>query len=428
MGSSGVVTANSEQWDWEKGKRTVIASVAPLPDCQWQEEPYVSPDGESFSAIVRREDESFTLRVNNDTWTESFEKAWLPRFSPDGRLTALVMNDDEWTLAVDGVPWESRFDFIWGTLFGNGGQIYASVQQGMEYGLCADGEAWDTLYENATDFSLRDDGRKSAAVVQVKSLKQADLAGFRSGVYSVAVDGEAWDASFVNVWAPVFDFRGGDRVAAQVRLNAYEYTVAINGEPWPSTFNCIWAPSFDPATGAVAAPVRRQGRWGMAIEAALDWKPVYYQCWDQKWSPDGKRLWAVVAPDFGKFTVASNNLPWKKTFPAITDLTLSPDGRRAAALASHINSDYRVVVDGTVWQGSWDMAWKPVFSPDGGHVAALVRGPGGNMTYLVDDRPTGESFSRAWPPVFSPDNRYLLLRGIQNNALVRVVIALSDIS
>lgn len=427
MGSSDVATTNSDKWDWDRGKRTVLSSVAPKPEYLWQEEPYVSPDGETFSAVVRLKDESFTLRVNDDVWPESYEKAWLPRFSPDGRLTSLVMADDEWTLAVDGVPWEERFAFMWGTVFGAGGQIYTAIQQDMQYGVCSDGVAWESLYENATDLSLRGDGRKSAAVVQVAPLKQADLEGFRGGVYTVAVDGQAWDASFMNVWTPVFDARGGERVAAQARLNAHEYTIVINGEPWPSTYNCVWTPCFDPITGVASAPVRQQGRWGMAIDAALAWKPVYYQCWDQQWSRDGKRLWAVVAPEYGKFTVACNNLPWKATFPVVTDLTLSPDGDRAAALASRINAQFRVVVDGTVWQGSWDMAWRPVFSPDGNHVAALVRGPGGNMTYLADNTLAGESFSRAWPPVFSPDSRSLLLRGIQNNALVRVVMPLTDI-
>ena len=413
-------------WDWERGARTVLPSVAAGEEYLWQEEPCVSPDGETFAAVVRLEDERFTLRINDATWEESFEKVWLPRYAPDGRLTALVMNDGEWTLAVDGTPWEERFAFIWGTMFGNGGQIYAAIQQDMQYGLCADGVPWENLYENANEFALRGDGKKSASVVQVKSLKQADIEGFRSGVYSVAVDGEVWDTSFMNVWSPVFDGRGGERVAAQVRLNALEYSIALNGELWPATYSCIWAPAFDPATGAIAAPVRQGGRWGMAIDAGMDWNPAYYQCWGQQWSPDGKRLWAIVAPAYGKFTVACNNAPWKETFPVITELALSPDGSRAAALACHANTNYQVVVDGAVWQGSWDMAWQPVFSPDSAHVAALVES-GQSKTYLVDNRPVGQSFTQAWPPVFSPDSASVLLRGIRNNALIRVVLPLRDI-
>lgn len=422
-----IASEASERWDWEKGKRTVVPSVAPKEKYFWQEEPCVSLDGETFAAVVRLEDETFTARVNDNEWENSFDKVWLPRFAPDGRLACLVMADDEWTLAVDGVPWEARFDFIWSTLFGSGGQIYAAIQKDMTYGMVRDGEPWEELFENANEFSLRSDGKKSAAVVQVQSLKQADIEGFRSGIFSLAVDGaRAWDSSYMNLWTPVFDSRGGERIACQARLTPFEYTIIVNDEPWPTTYNCVWTPAFDPATGALAAPVRVGGRWGMCIDAALQWAPRYYQCWQQQWSPDGKRLWAIVAPEFGKFTVACNDQPWGETFPVVSNLTLSPDGARAAALACRSNAEFRVVVDGKPWQGSWDMAWQPAFSPDGAHVAALVRN-GENHTYLVNNTPVGESFTRAWEPVFSPDSGNVLLRGIQNNALVRMVLPIKDI-
>jgi hypothetical protein len=231
----------------------------------------------------------------------------------------------------------------------------------------------------------------------------------------------------MNLWSPVFDERGGERVAAQARLNAFEYTIVVNGEPWSCTYNCLWAPAFDPATGALAAPFRQGGRWGMAVDGAVRWNPTYHQCWDQQWSRDGKKLWAVVASEYGQFTVACDDKPWHETFPVVFDLSLSPDGSRAAALACHKNDNYRVLVDGNAWQGPWDMAWKPVFSPDGAHAAALVRGAGGSYTYLVNNKPVGESFTRAWEPCFSPDSASVLLRGIQNKALVRVVLPLKDI-
>lgn len=416
----------SDRWDWQKGKRTV-SSIIPKEEYFWQEEPLVSPDGETFAAVIRLEDTSFTMRVNDTRWDESFEKAWLPKFSPDGRLTCLVMSDDEWTMAVDGTPWEERFAFIWGTVFGGGGQIYARIQQDMTYGMVKDGEPWGELFENANEFSLRPDGKKSAAVIQVKSLKQADLEGFASGIFSLAIDGSrAWDSTFINLWTPVFDVRGGERVACQARLNPFEYTIVVNGEPWSASYSCVWAPAFDPASGALAAPVRLAGRWGMAIDAATMWKARYFQCWNQQWSHDGKRLWAIVAPEFGKFTVACNDQPWSETFPVVTDMAISPDGARAAALSCHINANYRVVVDNKVWQGPWDMAWEPVFSPDSEHVAALVKN-GENYTYLVNDTPVGENFTRAWAPVFSPDSGKVLLRGVQDNALVRMVLPIKDI-
>ncbi|MDL2315991.1 WD40 repeat domain-containing protein [Desulfovibrio sp. OttesenSCG-928-A18] len=417
---------SANNWDWEKGKRTIVQSIAPKEEDLWQEEAYAAPDGESFAAVVRLEDESFTLRVNDGRWEETFEKVWYPRFAPDGRLTALVMADDEWTVAVDGEAWEERFAFAWATTFGPNGAIAASVQQDMRYACCLNGAPWENMYENAQDYCFSADGKKTAGVVQVKSLKQADLDGFRSGIFTVAVDGEAWDQSFMNVWTPVFDGRDNERVAAQARLNAYDYTIVVNGEPWAATYNCVWEPVFNPATGVLAAPVRQGGRWGVAFDAAMNWPASLYQCWGLQWSRDGKNLWAVVAPEYGKFTVACNNKPWAATFPVVTELALSPDGTRAAALACHANKDYKVVVDGKPWQGSWDMAWQPVFSPDGAHVAALVE-KGGKKTYLVNNLPLDESFTEAWTPAFSPDSSSLLLRGVQNNALVRVVLPLKDI-
>ena len=422
------LSPDTQAWDWEKGRRTILSSVDPGPDWLWQEEFHVSPDGETLAAIIRSEDESFTLRVNDSEWETPFEKAWLPKFSPDGRLTALVMLDDEWTLAVDGTPWDERFSFAWGTRFGNEGQICASIQQDMQYGFCVDGVVWENLFENATDMSFSSDGSRNAAVVQVNSLKQADLEGFSKGAYSVAVDSQAWDASFMNVWTPVFDHRGRERVAAQVRLSETEYSIAVDGVPWKKRFGCVWAPAFNPATGALVAPARTGGRWGMVADEAFIWAPVYYQCMNQQWSEDGNNLWAIVAPEYGKFTVAKNNTPWQATFPVITDLTLSPSGARAAALACHANVDFRILVDGNVWQGSWDMAWKPVFSPDSSHVAALVRDKNGAMTYLVDNKLVKESFTKAWPPVFSSDNQKVLLKGIQNNAFVRIVLPLGEIA
>ena len=427
MSISGTALGNvSEQWDWQAGKRVIMPSVAPKETYLWQEEPCASPDGECFAAVIRLEDESFSVRVNNSEWEESFEKLWRLRYTPHGRLTSVVMADDEWTVAVDGAPWEERFAFAWNTMFGKNDQIYVAIQQDMQYGVCADGTPWDNLYINANNIALRADGKKSAAVVQVKALKQADLETFTSGIFSVAVDGEAWDATFMNLWSPVFDSRGGERIAAAARLSPLEYTIVVNGEEWPAIYDSVWEPAFDPASGALAAPVRKGGKWGVAIDAGMQWSAKYFQCWNLQWSNDGKHLWGIVAPEYGKFTIAHNDTPWSTTFPVVTDLTLSPHGTRAAALASHQNADFRIVVDGTAWQGLWDMAYKPVFCPKGESVAALVR-KADSFTYMVNGKPVKETFSRAWEPMFSPDGTSVLLRGIQNNSFVRIVLPIGSI-
>ena len=63
--------------------------------------------------------------INGEAWPESFELCWYLRFSPLGKLTALVRIDDEWTLAVDGVPWEERFEYVWNPIFSADGKAIA---------------------------------------------------------------------------------------------------------------------------------------------------------------------------------------------------------------------------------------------------------------------------------------------------------------
>lgn len=413
---------------WEPGRRVIAPSLAPLPGHQWQEEPLMSYDGMHVAAVVRQEDDSFTMRVDGGVWDAGFDKVWSPRFLPDGRLAAIVQQDGEWTVAVDGEPWPETYGFIWSLVHGPAGKLIAAVQQDMRYGMIVDGEPWETLYENANNFSISPDGRRTAAVVQTVPLGQADIETFVRGVYSVAVDGEAWGHNFMNVWTPVFDNRN-DRVAAQVRLSHSEYTVVVNGTPWPATFPCVWEPCFDPATGAVAAPVRKDGRWGMALDGTLLWEARFFQCWSPAWSPDGRHLWAIVAPGYGNFTVARDAAPWPFTAPVITDLVLSPDGKRAAALASNDNTAWQVVVDGVAWPGKWDMAWRPVFSPCGRHVAVRVR-QGGRETVLLDGRPWRDAFTTAWDPVFGPSDSgtgtTVLLRGIRDGACERWVATPDD--
>ena len=83
---------------WTPGKRNTNGSKNPR--CP-------SPDGETIAAIVNVDEGEFTVCVNGDVWGETiFDKIWHLRFSPDGRLTALVSEMGEWTMAVDGVAGE----------------------------------------------------------------------------------------------------------------------------------------------------------------------------------------------------------------------------------------------------------------------------------------------------------------------------------
>jgi Tol biopolymer transport system component len=144
-------------------------------------------------------------------------------------------------------------------------------------------------------------------------------------------------------------------------------------------------------------------------------------------SPDGSRLAAIVAPSYGRWTVAVDGVPWTTTFSTmVSDVAFSQDGQRIAALAKD-NETYRVVVDGSPWSDAWDMAWKPVFSPDGSHVAAKVE-KNGRYSYTVNGRSWTSSSDAAWDPVFSPDGTHLMLRTVEGGDYIRRIAPVSTIT
>ncbi len=407
-------------WNWEPGQKVILSSTKCPETCAWVEEPHASPDGERLAALASLTEGGFTALVNGEPWETSFDKAWYPRFSPDGRFTAVVQQDGLWTLAVDGTAWPENYDYLWGTQFSNEGDVIAAcIQTGGEYGLCLDGVPWETLFENANQPVLSSDGQSSAAVVQLASLKPADLDAFAAGVFGVAVDGLAWSENFMNVWTPAFDPLG-KRVAVQVRTTLYDYSIAVDGKKWAGNYACVWEPRFNPATGSVVAPVRIKGAWGLAQDDQLIWEPRFAQCWQQVISQDGKNIAAIVAPKFGAFTVAVNGKPWSVTMPVITDLVIGRQAETVAALGNDQNRDWRVLVDGRLWDGVWDMAWAPVISATGGNVAVKVE-KAGRQSIVVNGHVYPRDFTKVWEPQFSPDGTKLLIRAMDKDAFLRIV-------
>lgn len=411
-------------WDWSPGKREVAEAAAFAEGAQWVEEFHASPDGEKLAAVVRTEDQEFVVRVNGEDWSEDrYEKAFLPKFAPDGRLMVCVSADMEWTVAVDGESWPEGYGFIMRPRFA-GESVYCGIQQDMRYGCSLNGEAWETLYENANQYTADAAGAHTAAVVQVEALGQADIFKFQSGVFSVAVDGVAWAERFMNCYTPIFN-ADGTKVACQVRRSLYDYSVAVDGKVWGKNFQCVWEPCFNPASGAVVAPVRMGGKWGLAQDGDMLWDAKYFQLWQQQISPCGKNIFAICAPRFGEFTVIKNKAPWAATFPVVTDLRVSPDGQRACAIGRDADKHYRMMVDGSVWAGGYDMLFWPAFSPDSAHVAVRAD-KGGSQAIIVDGKAFGEDFDVAFDPTFSPDSKSVLVKGMKNGKYVRTVAALSE--
>lgn len=115
-----------ENWDWDIGKRKVADFAAWQERFSYLEEPCASPDGESIAAIIRNDDEEFTVSTQKsdqaiEIWENSYDKVWSLRYGPDARLSALISDTGEWTVSTDDTPWENTYDFAWDMTITSGG-------------------------------------------------------------------------------------------------------------------------------------------------------------------------------------------------------------------------------------------------------------------------------------------------------------------
>jgi hypothetical protein len=218
----------------------------------------------------------------------------------------------------------------------------------------------------------------------------------------------------------------GKGLAAEVRLNLYDYTIAVNGIPWQKTFGCVWEPFFHPVRGSVLAPVRTQGLWTLAEDGEIIWQQRFVQLWHASCSPDGSRLAAIVAPKFGRWTVAVEGVPWSATFgEMVNDLVFSPNGQHIAATVKD-NGRWSLAVDGRRWQNTFDMVGKPVFSEDGRYLA--VKGErNGRYTIAVNDQLWSSACDAAWDPVFDSTDEKILLKTIEAGTYRRRVLPVAQI-
>ena len=286
---------------------------------------------------------------------------------------------------------------------------------------------WDQTFSNLTNPTISPDGSKTSAAVQVVEFAEGEIHKFQEGTYTAAVDGNSWDCKFVNVWKTALS-PDGQKVAAEVRLNLYDYTIAVDGRPWEQIYDCVWEPIFHPAENSVVAPVRIDGKWTVARRWRRALAPALRAAYGtSRYSPDGSKLAAIVAPKFGRWTVAVDGKPWPVTFK---DMVVDLVSARTAAALPHLPktmANGAVCADGRKWRHHFSMVWKPVFCPQRQTCRVKVE-INGKYSIAVDDTVWGEEFDTVWDPVFSPDGDRVLVRAVRDGKYVRHVIALRDIT
>ncbi|MDI1471329.1 MAG: hypothetical protein QMD43_06475 [Thermodesulfovibrio sp.] len=409
-------------WDWQT-KEKLICNVD-----EWKEksslvhEFIVSPDGEKIAAVTEIEDKKVTPSVNGKTWDETFERVCFLNFLPDNSLACLVLKNYEWTLAVDGKLLEETFDYAWNLQF-CGGTIAFNIKKTDSYGVCVNGKIWDNLFFDARDLFISPDGKKTACYVRTKNPQVLDIFSFKEGVWTVAIDGIAWDKNFISVYGLNFSNEG--KVASTVRLTQQEFTVSVDGNLWNEIFLNAWEPVFINEND-VCVPVKTDKGWMLFLNGKSFWNKSFVQLWNQRVSPNGNHIAAVVSPEFGEWTVAVDGIPWKKTFSqAVLPPIFSSDGKRIAAVVRD-NHMWTVAVDGIPWKEAFDRVWTPQFSPDGRHIIAKAERQG-VFFIVLDGRIGKDTFDMLWEPIFSPDGDRVLVRCIKNGKYYRRVLTLGEI-
>ncbi|MBF0243403.1 MAG: PD40 domain-containing protein [Desulfamplus sp.] len=418
---------NCDSWNWDKGKKEVGKFSDWRDKFSYIEDISFSPDGEKIAAIVKNEDMEFTVStqsegVEPETWESGYDKVWNLRFGPDGRLSAFVSDTGEWKVSTDDNIWENGYDFIWNMRFNKSGVIAVSAQKELSYCAIINDVPWENEFSRLTDMVISPDGQSSAAVIESIPVLEGEIFKFRGGCYSVAVNGEAWDRNFMNVWKPSFS-DDSSHVAASVRTSYNDYYIAVDGKTWDTPFSSVWDPCFEPNSQSVVAPVKRGGKWFLAKDGAIFWDRPYFQLWHQIYSPDGKKIAAIVAPEFGRWTLAIDNTPWQITFSDyLTDPIFSHDGGRLACIFKD-RGRWGVAVDGKAWDSIVDMAWIPVFSNDGDNIAVKVK-KDGFYHIALNGKILDTKYEYIENPIFSPDGSSLLIKSCQGGSYNRDVISI----
>jgi len=270
-----------------------------------------------------------------------------------------------------------------------------------------------------TGMTLGDTG-KTAAVVQVAPMAAADINAFAKGVFAVAQDGRFGEERFLNAWDISFDATC-DNLAWAVRLDREQYSVAVNGTVWDSRFQQVWQPVF--CGDAVVAPVRYQGQWRLFMNDEPFWLNGYANLWRLKPSADGRHLAAIVAQEFGRWTVAEDDQVWPVTWDTmVRDIYYSDDKDTLLAVFKDCGA-WGLARNGTAWNLRCDKIFTPDMNRDGSVVAVGFENEG-QFFVAVNDQVIAGPYEAMGDPVVNPEGDKVLVKGIKNGVYRRQVVTL----
>lgn len=223
-----------------------------------------------------------------------------------------------------------------------------------------------------------------------------DIFSFKEGVWTAGIDGQAWDKNFLSVYGLTFN-RASNKVAAAVRLDQQDFTVSVDGNLWDERFSYVWEPIFINESD-VMVPVKLSKGWTMALNGKPIWNKYFVQLWNQRLSLDGKKVAAVAAPEFGRWSIVVDGIIWRQTFSqAVLPPVFSSDGAKVAALVRE-NNKWTVAVDDKPWQEWFDRVWMPQFSPQGNHIAVKAEKEGKFLLSLMVEQ--GKKFLICYGTLF----------------------------
>ena len=157
-------------WDWDIPSKPVADVDVWHKEYSEVQELIVSEDGERVAAIVKSDDDVFTVCVNEEPWESTFEKVWSLRFAPDGKLTCIGMNEDEWTIIQDDRAWDDTFEYVWNLKFSHDGTAAAAnIRTSAGYGIILNGHPWESAFIQMRACEISADGTRSSRKRPIKT-------------------------------------------------------------------------------------------------------------------------------------------------------------------------------------------------------------------------------------------------------------------